>query len=472
MKSIFIIIFIIEVKLKSTSGNNDTSFANYNPAELLGKIFNFDSAEDIRNIDSLSNLDADKALEQQPRQYGFYQTNPGYEGEQFLNTFDDPNKSKRRRRRRKPKKQNLQEGQEFSGFPEQNPNFGYFDTNNQVHRPTRRPPRPSIASGALNSIVGALTSIALYDDRQCVPRLLCEAAGGGSLGSSSLLNSVSGLQPLLTLLSAYNGLSTSPLFVFGRAVFLGMTSKDNPGTCRYAYPTCPTDPEQLVYYLNNHNGGFFRFFNAPHLSQPHGQNVQQLYQHLSGQYGLLPNSGYEENSPAYAQKPGLYGKIQNYDRDNTIEERIQNKPNKNLNEFVEDRDTNWRFPDEVNNDFYEEDDVIRDNAPSIREVKSLKFPDELSYLTPNYKQDINYNKYSDTKRGKMISFPFNEKYKIYYNNYEKPDYKDYVYDYKHKIYVKKHNDDDGYKTVYVVRGDGDVNHPEVVRLRPGESLPK
>ena len=59
-------------------------------------------------------------------------------------------------------------------------------------------PEPSLASSALNRVTEALTSIALYDDRQCVARLLCEAAGGGNLGTSGLLQAVSGIQPLLT----------------------------------------------------------------------------------------------------------------------------------------------------------------------------------------------------------------------------------------------------------------------------------
>lgn len=48
--------------------------------------------------------------------------------------------------------------------------------------------------------------------------------------------------------------------MFGRAALLGVTSQGRPQSCRYAYPECPRDPDRLVEYLNNHNGGFFRFF--------------------------------------------------------------------------------------------------------------------------------------------------------------------------------------------------------------------
>lgn len=108
-----------------------------------------------------------------------------------------------------------------------------------------------------------------------------------------------------------------------------MTSRGNTGTCRYAYPECPTDPEQLIHYLNNHNGGFFRFFNAPlpsqNLEQFHqlgqnGQNLEQFYDHLglNGQYGQLQfgqdfngqqNVGINQQN--LQQGPGSYGLYQN-----------------------------------------------------------------------------------------------------------------------------------------------------------------
>jgi len=62
------------------------------------------------------------------------------------------------------------------------------------------------------------------------------------------------------LLTVLNYGNTSPLMVFGSAVLHGITAKGDPNTCFSAYPTCPRDPDRLVDYLNNHNGGFFRFF--------------------------------------------------------------------------------------------------------------------------------------------------------------------------------------------------------------------
>ncbi|KAL4719093.1 hypothetical protein ACJJTC_015460 [Scirpophaga incertulas] len=62
--------------------------------------------------------------------------------------------------------------------------------------PLRRP-KQSFASDALATVSEALSSIAIHDDLQCVPRLLCEAAGGGSVGSSNLLQSIANIQPFL-----------------------------------------------------------------------------------------------------------------------------------------------------------------------------------------------------------------------------------------------------------------------------------
>ncbi|KAL0868166.1 hypothetical protein ABMA27_007717 [Loxostege sticticalis] len=296
----------------------------------------FSEQTDINHIKFEDEADLPLKFEETP--YSDQRENSGPVTFQDDNKIEDTgHKKRKRRRRRKPRYQNpgqypVAPGQGFypgypgqplpgqalyatpgQGYPDGGPGFGPGGDRpaGQFYRPPRRP-KQSFASEALSAVTGALTSIALYDDYQCVPRLLCEAAGGGALGTSSVLQSVAGLQPLLTLLSAYSGISSSPLFVFGRAVFLGMTSKGNTASCRYAYPQCPTDPEQLVHYLNNHNGGFFRFFNAPQQQIP--QNLEQFYNQLSGygfaqpnqqNYGLYnpQNPGQQFNNPQINQNP-------------------------------------------------------------------------------------------------------------------------------------------------------------------------
>lgn len=62
---------------------------------------------------------------------------------------------------------------------------------------------------------------------------------------------------------------------FGRAALLGYSTRGSTRGCLQAYPTCPRDPDKLIEYLNNHNGGFFRFFrgtpgqNSAHYSKPY-----------------------------------------------------------------------------------------------------------------------------------------------------------------------------------------------------------
>lgn len=54
--------------------------------------------------------------------------------------------------------------------------------------------------------------------------------------------------------------STSAGLVYGRAALLGLISGEQ--NCYTAYPRCPRSEDDLLYYLNNHRGGFFRFFNG------------------------------------------------------------------------------------------------------------------------------------------------------------------------------------------------------------------
>ncbi|KAJ8709433.1 hypothetical protein PYW07_009259 [Mythimna separata] len=280
-------------------------------------------------------------------------------------------------------------------------------------RPSRRP--KSLTQRAVSAVAEALTSIALYDDKQCVPRLLCEVAGGSTASSPALVTASSRLQPLLSLLQAYNGVSTSPLFVFGRAAVTGMTAKGNPSACYRAYPQCPTDPEKLINYLNNHNGGFFRFFGLPETSQqPH--NLEQFYNYLSGQdgqpqqqnygyprpygYGFLPQNPYGH---PYGYGHNYYNQQVSYrngkDIDSEVEGRIQNKPGVNVLEAESDtvpdesqnKGSKWAFPEEGSNKNRNERDKVkiknRPKRPSqperqreqdrpSRGSKTLKFPDD------------------------------------------------------------------------------------------------
>lgn len=62
----------------------------------------------------------------------------------------------------------------------------------------------------------------------------------------------------------------SPLLMLGRATLLGYNSRGDASSCTNAYPICPRNPDDLINYLNNYKGGFFRFFNQqpPRPHQP------------------------------------------------------------------------------------------------------------------------------------------------------------------------------------------------------------
>lgn len=68
---------------------------------------------------------------------------------------------------------------------------------------------------------------------------------------------------------------------FGRATLLGLTGG---GECDAAYPRCPRDEEQMLHYLNNHRGGFFRFFNGGNSFGD--ENYLQQQKPLDGQSGI------------------------------------------------------------------------------------------------------------------------------------------------------------------------------------------
>lgn len=76
---------------------------------------------------------------------------------------------------------------------------------------------------------------------------------------------------------------------FGRAALLGLSGG---GECDTAYPKCPRDEEQMLLYLNNHRGGFFRFFNGGNsFGDDSYLQTQQFAQQQSQLGGLDANQG-------------------------------------------------------------------------------------------------------------------------------------------------------------------------------------
>lgn len=298
--------------------------------------------------------------------------------------------------------------------------------------------------------------------------------------------------------------------MFGRAAFLGVTTKGNPTSCRYAYPQCPNDPEKLINYLNNHNGGFFRFFGKPENPKKQ-QNLEQFYNQLSGQYPQqqqFQGQQQPQNQQFGQQQQLNYGYPFGYNTHNAygmptygyynnreqntfknskvmdsevatsdIEERIQNKPGIfNFEEDVIETGSKWTFPDEVT--YKKQEDrpkrgrtqkSKRPNDRPIRGGNTLKFPDDTGFVEDNFDRD---REREYIKQQKFIYFPNNNHFNFQtkYQTTTPVNLEEYYFDYKHNFYVKRPkalvNDDS--ETLYIVRGNGDPNHPEIVRVRPGQ----
>ncbi|KAF7390863.1 hypothetical protein HZH66_009343 [Vespula vulgaris] len=226
------------------------------------------------------------------------------------------------------------------------------------------------SSGGLNiNLFEALYSISRYDDLKCVPRILCEMASGVTPGESlygrdtNLFRDLFGNNVLLRLLTNFNFAESSPFLSFGKAALLGYTSKSNPRNCYQEYPRCPRNPDQLIHYLNNHNGGFFRFFNKlNHGNNPYArpyivQNEQN--QASSVEYGFKIGSDRtgtgELKFDTVAENDTRY-----------YEPRIRNQLNrvvfpdeKRSKKFV---DTSNRLPKSFDLEYNDTDDVQRDGS--------------------------------------------------------------------------------------------------------------
>ncbi|XP_053674383.1 uncharacterized protein LOC128724688 [Anopheles nili] len=150
---------------------------------------------------------------------------------------------------------------------------GTFGTTNAA--PTRpggvysSPGAPTPFGGVGGQLRQALDNISDNDELQCVPKLICMMSRSSSgQGFSSYVNR--GL--LSTVLTAVP--DSSPWLKFSRAALLGYGIGAN--SCDAYYPKCPKDEMQILYYLNNHRGGFFRFFsNGDQQGLPHQQQQQQ-----------------------------------------------------------------------------------------------------------------------------------------------------------------------------------------------------
>ncbi|BES93832.1 Hypothetical protein NTJ_06641 [Nesidiocoris tenuis] len=288
-------------------------------------------------------------------------------------------------------------GPTYSGQDKPYPPPGYY-----------RPPYP----GGHPGFVNALSSIVRYDDLKCVPRLLCEVTSGGKPGyaGQTASSGSSSKETLVALLTVLNFIDESPLLVFGRAALIGYTARGNPHACVTAYPTCPRDPDALVDYLNNHNGGFFRFFSGPPQQGYQPEYPQPAYP--SQGYQPYPDQGYEPDYPqqGYGQYPPRPHKKRPYSYD--------------LNQKPYYQDSAYRPDDPYSaynyagaNNFYQE--RIQNRPYPVLSIKGHESP--VAYQPSNYhyqgsQQVSNSDKLVFPGRtGKSVVFPQNDR-KTYNSN--------------------------------------------------------
>ncbi|XP_025075587.1 uncharacterized protein LOC105432973 isoform X2 [Pogonomyrmex barbatus] len=182
---------------------------------------------------------------------------------------------------------------------------GYYDSsagNYQLDTLNNAHIEPNQFDGLGANLFNALSSISRYDDLKCVSRILCEMASGkppgeykrAPTGNNEEYLKGFGRNAFTQLLAGLT--ETSPILNFARAAVLGYSSNGNPTMCYRAFPRCPRNPDKLIHYLNNHNGGFFRFFSK-----------RDRKSHLQSSYVSRDNPEFLGERQWKAPPPGIAG---------------------------------------------------------------------------------------------------------------------------------------------------------------------
>ncbi|XP_036327259.1 uncharacterized protein LOC118739870 [Rhagoletis pomonella] len=119
-------------------------------------------------------------------------------------------------------------------------------------------------------LIKALENIARNDDLECVPKVLCNMIASQTqrgqlpdfITSPAITNFLSGFP------------AQSPALIYGRAALLGVSGGER--SCTQTYAKCPKNEYEILYYLNNHRGGFFKFFGES--EEPNNSALQQSQQ--------------------------------------------------------------------------------------------------------------------------------------------------------------------------------------------------
>lgn len=65
------------------------------------------------------------------------------------------------------------------------------------------------------------------------------------------------------------------MWTLAQAMMTGISSRGDTYTCYQKFPSCPRDQSKLLYYLNNHRGGFFRGFSRPYYGRSDSRIVNK-----------------------------------------------------------------------------------------------------------------------------------------------------------------------------------------------------
>ncbi|KAI8122120.1 hypothetical protein CVS40_7029 [Lucilia cuprina] len=138
-----------------------------------------------------------------------------------------------------------------------------------------------------SQLIKALENIARNDDLQCVPKVLCQMIAAQTqrgqlptfITSPAITNFLAGFP------------AASPALIYGRAALLGLSGGEK--SCHQTYVKCPKNEYEIIYYLNNHRGGFFKFFSEPDEQQQTNhdstqQGATSLFSILSALTGTPP----------------------------------------------------------------------------------------------------------------------------------------------------------------------------------------